>query len=98
MAYSVHLLPEAEIDIDEVVGWYKQIDVRLAGDFLIKLDLALQEIRKKPFHFQRTFKNYRKVNLTRFPFKIIYRIEKQFIIVIAIGHHKRRAKYWRDRE
>ena len=98
MGYSVLFLPEAEIDLDEVMGWYKQFDSRLTNDFLIKLDSAIQEIQNHPFHFQKIFKNYRKLNLTRFPFKIIYRVEKQSIIVVAIGHHKRRANYWRTRE
>ena len=98
MAYNIEFLPGAETDLDEIVDWYKQLNSKLADDFLLKLDEALFTLQANPKHFQKIFKTYRKLNLRRFPFKVIYRIEKQDIIVVAIAHHKRRVRYWRGRE
>jgi len=33
----------------------------------------------------------------RFPFGILYRIEPEQIVVVAVMHLRRRPGYWRDR-
>jgi plasmid stabilization system protein ParE len=98
MAYNIEFLPGAETDLDEVIDWYQQINAPLASDFFIKLDEALLTIRVNPQQFQKVYKTYRKFNLKRFPYKVIYRVEKQSIIVVAIAHHKRKIRYWKGRE
>jgi toxin ParE1/3/4 len=38
------------------------------------------------------------VVLNRFPFALIYRIERDEVQILAVAHHSRRPGYWRERE
>jgi hypothetical protein len=40
-------------------------------------------------------KGYRKTNVERFPFKIIYKFENEIVTIVAFAHHKRKPNYWR---
>lgn len=39
----------------------------------------------------------RRFLLRRFPYYLLYRVEEDWILVLAVGHHSRRPGYWRDR-
>ena len=52
MVYNIEFLPKAEIDLDEIVGWYQQINNQLADDFLVRLNEALMVVQAKPKQFQ----------------------------------------------
>jgi len=94
MAYTVDFTVAAEADLDKIIEWYNQFDVALANDFLKRMNTVIQDIAKNPLLTQKIYKSYRKSNISRFPYKLIYRVEKQAIIIIAITHHKRNA-YWK---
>jgi toxin ParE1/3/4 len=40
---------------------------------------------------------YRRINLNRFPYAIIYRPDGDDIYVIAVMHEKRHPDYWKHR-
>lgn len=97
MAYTVDFTAAAEADLDDIIDWYNQFNTALADDFMAKLNVIVQQLEKNPEQFQKIHKSFRKANIDRFPYKIIYRTERQSIIVIAIAHHKRKA-YWKKRK
>jgi len=37
----------------------------------------------------------RAVVLERFPFKVLYRVSSNVIVVVAVAHDRRRPGYWR---
>lgn len=39
----------------------------------------------------------RRVVIKDFPFSLIYRPEKNGIVILAVSHHSRRPGYWRNR-
>jgi hypothetical protein len=39
----------------------------------------------------------RRVQIQRCPFSIIYRIQPEQLIVVAVAHHRRRPGYWQGR-
>ncbi len=41
--------------------------------------------------------NCRRYVLRRFPFNIIYLLDADCIVVVAVAHQKRRARYWISR-
>ncbi len=40
---------------------------------------------------------HRRGLLRRFPYSVIYRVEPEGILVVAVAHSRRRASYWRGR-
>lgn len=98
MVYSIELLPDAEIDIEDAVIWYNDISESLKSDFLQQLRIAVLAIQAKPLLYQKIKEGCRKLNLARFPYKVIYRVEQERILVIAVAHHKRSNKHWISRK
>jgi plasmid stabilization system protein ParE len=42
-------------------------------------------------------KNTRRVFVNRFPFSLVYRPDREGIIVFAVAHHSRHPEYWVSR-
>ena len=55
-------------------------------EFIAELDKVFQQILNNPFLFQEVYKDFRKVNTGKFPYKIIYRIASTSIIIISVVH------------
>ena len=40
---------------------------------------------------------YRKMNVLGLPFRLVYAVTTKRIWIVAVAHHSRRFRYWRDR-
>jgi plasmid stabilization system protein ParE len=87
----------AEIDYTESLRWYAQRNTKAANDFETEFDLALQQIMANPERFPACDDRHRYFLLRRFPFRIIYRLLGDEIIIIAAAHYSRSIDYWVDR-
>ena len=97
MAYKVSLLEEAAEEVIKTARFYKEIDEKLANDLLEKFFETITYISKNPFTNQVIRNNFRKSNLKRFPYKVIYRLKENEIIIVAFAHHKQKPHYWKKR-
>lgn len=89
MKYKVIIRPEAENDLKEAFSWYEDKRLGLGYDFLLQVDAALRFIERNPEIHSSEYKETRKHLIKRFPYKIIYLVEKEKIIVLAVIHGKR---------
>lgn len=97
MAYKLTVLDGALEDLDEAVEWYAEISSSLPIDIASLYKTALNEIQHKPLVSTKLRSGYRKVNLERFPYKIVFKILEEEILVVAVAHHKRKPNYWKNR-
>ncbi len=98
MIYSLVISLPAETDIEEIIEWYGKENKDLSREFVEILEQTLEQVISNPFLFQQVFKDYRKVDTAKFPYKIIYRISENKIIVLAVIHHKRNPEVWKNRK
>jgi len=75
---------------------------RLGGEFLDTLAEALESIEAEPLKYAQpeTIRNRRQVRccpLHRFPYRVIYEIRSDEIVVFAVAHGHRRPNYWQRR-
>ena len=89
MKYRAIIRPEAENDLKEVFSWYEDKRQGLGYDFLLQVDAGLRFIEGNPEICSPEYKGARKYFIKRFPYKIIYLVEKERIIVLAVIHGKR---------
>lgn len=87
--YNVIVRPEAEEDLKEAFSWYEDNRTGLGYDFLLQVDAGINFIRRNPDIHPVEYKGARKHLIKRFPYKIIYLIENEKIIVLAVIHGKR---------
>ena len=94
MTYHLELTEEARLDVQEAWLWYENQKANLGEEFLLSLEASLNEIQRNPFLYQMHYNNSR-IALKRFPYKVIYVIEEEYLIgVIGIIHNKRDPSVW----
>ncbi len=89
MKYRVIVSPEAENDLKEAFSWYEDNRTGLGYDFLLQVDAGINFINRNPESHPIEYRGTRKHLIKRFPYKIIYLVEEERIIVLAVLHGKR---------
>ena len=79
MKYRIIVRPEAEHDLKEAYSWYEDKRTGLGYDFLLQVDAGLNFIARNPNIHPIEYKETRKHLVKRFPYKIIYLVEKERI-------------------
>jgi plasmid stabilization system protein ParE len=93
----VDYLPGARRDFDESFDWYAERSKQAALRFVNAVDAALTVIAANPQRFAEIDNVHRECTVRRFPFRIIYRVVENRIIIVAIAHAKRRPGFWKQR-
>ena len=89
MKYRGIVSPEAENDLKEAFSWYEDKRTGLGYDFLLQVDAGINFINRNPEIHPIEYRGTRKHLIKRFPYRIIYLVEEERIIVLAVLHGKR---------
>jgi len=77
--------------------YYDDLVYRLGEKFVIEVERCLNVIKTNPLAYPVVKENVRKSVVIKFPFSILYRLEKDNIYILAVMHQKRNPKYWVER-
>lgn len=94
---SVWYHEAAEQEVLAVVGYFEQRAHRLGARFLAELRRVEDQICSFPESGAQIVRGIRKCVLRKFPYSVIYSIEADKVIVLAVAHHHRAPFYWVDR-
>jgi plasmid stabilization system protein ParE len=94
---TVHHLLEAEVEILEVVTFYQERSGDLAADFYKEFKRAREEIATFPEFWGLVGGGYRRKLMDRYPYGIIYKVEGEEILIVALAHTSRHPEYWKGR-
>ncbi len=94
---NVRFLNLANQEVDDAVLWLEEQAVGLSQDFLDELDRAVRLVRTYPLLATQIEPEIRRFLLARFPYSLIYGIDDDSIVVIAVAHQHRTPRYWADR-
>ena len=87
----------ARQELDDAVEYYELEVPGLGARFRKEVKHGIQRIREYPAAWTRELINVRRYPLHKFPYKILYSIERDYIYIMAIAHCHRRPNYWIDR-
>jgi toxin ParE1/3/4 len=93
----VVFLPQAEQEMLEAARFYESQTAGLGVDYLSEVERAVRTIAESPTIWPVIEGELRRRLIRRFPFGILYRIEPEEIVIIAVAHLRRRPWYWRKR-
>lgn len=95
--FSIH--PQARTEFDEAFADYLGIDPELAASFEATFFDYLETIIANPLLYHSRLPPTRRANLKpRFgEYYIAYMLWKERVVILAVGHAKRRPYYWRKR-
>jgi len=77
--------------------YYDDLVYRLGEKFVIEVERCLNIIKTNPLAYPVVKQNVCKAVVIKFPFSILYRLEKDNIYILAVMHQKRKPKYWVER-
>jgi len=87
----------AEEELLAEIG-YLELRVRgLGRRFYNQVQKAESDIARFPESAPEVVQGIRKYRLSKFPFSILYSIEKDGVLILAVAHHRRRPRYWSGR-
>lgn len=87
----------ARRELESAANHYFNLEPGLDDRFLDDTDSTIGRIRKSPLTWKRNSPSTRAINLSVFPYSIIYRECDTAIQVIAITHQRQKPFYWIDR-
>jgi toxin ParE1/3/4 len=89
--------PDAAEELEAALTWLGKRSDWTPDRLLAEYDANIQKIKKAPDTFRFIYREFRRVNLDRYPYAIIYRFRSNSIYVIAIMHERRHPDYWKHR-
>lgn len=91
---KIRFLSYAQHELDDAVEWYNEQLNGLGQQFLDEIDRAIRLINAFPDSSEAMGDGLRRCIVNRFPYCIIYGIDKQVVIIIAVAHLHREPGYW----
>lgn len=79
------------------VAYYQKETPGLGARFTAAVEAATARALAFPLTGSAISKNTRRVFVYDFPFAVIYRVQPDGILVVAVAHHSRRPEYWHYR-
>ena len=90
-------LPEADEEFREAARYYESEAPGVGLAFIAEVHRAISFLVSHPRSAKRVRGSIRKQILSHFPYSLLYSIESNLILIVAVAHHKRRPTYWRSR-
>jgi len=87
----------AKQELDDAVRFYELRHQGLGKQLRREVKDAAKRIAAFPQAWSRESLNARKCTLHRFPYKLLYSIEGEVILIVAVAHLHRRPGHWVDR-
>jgi plasmid stabilization system protein ParE len=94
----VEFLPSARRDFDESFDWYAARSPQAAMGFMDAVDAAVAAILADPMRYENLDGLHHACRVANYPFRIVYRMATDRVIVVAVAHAKRRPSYWTNRD
>ncbi len=90
--------PASEEFID-AVRWYETRRPGLGADLYDAVNATIEGIERQPEIGAADYADpkSRRVLVARFPYHVVYRLEHDEIVILAIAHMKRRPGFWKHR-
>jgi len=85
-------------DVEEALYYYWNISTRLAGEFHAELQSIIAQAADNPLRFHAVGQGFRRVNLKRFPYHLLYEVRREDMRVMLVRHNKRHPQYGLPRE
>ena len=94
---KVRYLYPARLELFEAAAYYESEATGLGEKCLGEVDRVLELVSSHPELGTPHRNGTRRLLLARFPIDLVYLIEADGIVVVALAHQRREPGYWHDR-
>ena len=96
MKYAFH--PDALTEYAEAVQYYAEQRVEIAQAFIDAIEDAVYRLRESPTRYSTIDEDVRRCMTRKFPYGILYTVEPDYILILAVMHCSRELGYWKNRK
>ena len=86
MTWEVLLRPRAEADLKEARDWYEKRQPGLGEQFVDAVAEAVAQLAIDPERRPAYYRGFRRLLLSRFPYKVFYLLEGNAVVIIRVLH------------
>jgi plasmid stabilization system protein ParE len=94
MSVTVLWRDRAIHEAQEAFDWYEARSHGLGENLLAELDAHVGALVDRPTGYPKWRGPYKKVNLQRFPYIVVFRVVKDTVIIFSVFHSKRDPRNW----
>ena len=87
--FAVQLSKEAQLDIIDVLDYYKKIKTSLAQKLWLEVTKVIEKISTNPLKFQIRYRTIRIAFTKTFPYGIHFIFEENTVFILSFLHTKR---------
>lgn len=95
MSYEFH--PEALEEYEEAALYYAERDPGFGLRFIEAVEQTIQRILEAPNRWRVIDEDVRRCLTRVFPYAVLYTVEADFILIVAVMHCSREPGYWKQR-
>ena len=95
MRYEFH--PEALDEFEDAAHYYADCQPGLELRFIACVESALRQVSEAPTRWRNFEEDVRRCLVHVLPYAVLYSIEPDYVLIIAVMHCSREPGYWRHR-
>lgn len=99
MKYRLAIHRKVEVDLDEAERWYEGQRVGLGREFIQSIYLSIEKLRQNPllYRVRNRRRGIRWALSRQFPYRVVFAVNEDAIVVYAVMHTARHERRWRRR-
>ncbi|HXK27653.1 MAG TPA: type II toxin-antitoxin system RelE/ParE family toxin [Candidatus Binatia bacterium] len=90
-------LEPAQIELEEEVNYYNEQRAGLGYEFAREVANTISRMLRYPEAWTKLSQRTRRCRTKRFPYGVIYQIRGDRLLIVTVGHLRRKPFYWRNR-
>jgi toxin ParE1/3/4 len=95
MKWDFH--PEALDEYESAASYYAERDPELQLRFIESIENSIERILEAPTRWRVIDEDVRRCIAQVFPYGVLYTIEADFVLIVAVMHFSREPGYWKQR-
>lgn len=95
---KLRILPEAEEELRAAATNYEEQSTGLGLALVAEVRRTYQRIVELPLAARIERGQIRVRSIARFPYRVYYRVRDEEILIVAVGHLRRRPGFWHGRK
>ena len=85
------------MEFEEAVRYYRARGRHLGGRFASEVRTAIRRILATPERWRVLDEDVRRCLVRVFPYSVLYTVERDYVLIIAVAHARREPGYWKHR-
>ncbi len=90
-------LDPAEAEFKVAAAFYESREANLGADYILEVHETIDRILEYPEAWPEVEPEVRRCLVGRFPYGVLYSMDHNEIVILAVMHLRRDPDYWRDR-